>query len=152
MKRDCPKCWTKMLMTAGLAADAVGEPGNAGSKNWWVAIRAQLAHRVLSHKKKYLKVKTIVVKIILLIIIWLVQITVVTEWLEIGIGKLQHMQQLNQLLSSCAKLFWFVRTAGLSTLTMEYMVCLTTSGISVKCVAHTFQLAISVLEYMLLIV
>ena len=53
-------------------------------------------------------------------------------------GKLQHMQQLNQLHSSCAKLFWFVRTAGLSTLTMEYIVCSTTSGISVKCVARAF--------------
>ena len=67
-------------------------------------------------------------------------------------GKLQCLQQLNQLYSSCAKLFWFVPTVGLSTLTMEYMVFSTTSGISVKCVACTFQLAISVLEYMLLIV
>ena len=67
-------------------------------------------------------------------------------------GKLQCMQQLNLLHSSCAKLFWFVHTVGLSTLTMEYIVCLTTSGISVKCVAHAFWLAISVLEYMLLIV
>ena len=67
-------------------------------------------------------------------------------------GKLQQTQQLNLLHSSYAKLFWFVRTVGLSTLTMEYMVCSTTSGISVKCVAHTFQLAISVLEYVLLIV
>ena len=65
-------------------------------------------------------------------------------------GKLQHTQQLNQLLSSCAKLFWFVRTMGLSTLTLEYIVCSITSGISVKCVARAFQLAISVLEYMLL--
>ena len=53
-------------------------------------------------------------------------------------GKLQHMQQLNQLLSSCAKLFWFVHTVGLSTLTTEYIVCSITSGISVKCVAHAF--------------
>ena len=67
-------------------------------------------------------------------------------------GKLQCMQQLNWLHSSCAKLFWFVHTVGLSTLTMEYIVCSTTSGISVKCVARTFQLAISVLEYVLLIV
>ena len=67
-------------------------------------------------------------------------------------GKLQHTQQLNQLLSSCAKLFWFVRTAGLNTLTTEYIVCSITSGISVKCVACTFWLAISVLEYVLLIV
>ena len=67
-------------------------------------------------------------------------------------GKLQHMQQLNQLLSSCTKLFWFVRTAGLSKLIMEYIVCSITSGISVKCVACAFWLAISVLEYMLLIV
>ena len=67
-------------------------------------------------------------------------------------GKLQHTQQLNQLLSSCAKLFWFVHTAGLSTLTTEYIVCSITSGISVKCVARTFRLAISVLEYVLLIV
>ena len=67
-------------------------------------------------------------------------------------GKLQHMQQLNQLLSSCAKLFWFVHTAGLSTLTAEYIVCSFTSSISVKCVACAFQLAISVLEYVLLIV
>ena len=67
-------------------------------------------------------------------------------------GKLQCMQQLNWLHSSCAKLFWFVHTAGLSTLTMEYIVCSTTSGISVKCVARAFQLAISVLEYVLLIV
>ena len=67
--------------------------------------------------------------------------------------KLQCMLQLNWLHSSCAKLFWFVQTvAGLSTLTMEYMVCSSTSGISFKCVAHTFQLAISILEYMLLIV
>ena len=35
---------------------------------------------------------------------------------------------------------------------MEYIVCSTTSGISVKCVAHAFQLTISVLEYMFLIV
>ena len=35
---------------------------------------------------------------------------------------------------------------------MEYIVRSTTSGISVKCVARTFQLAISVLEYVLLIV
>ena len=35
---------------------------------------------------------------------------------------------------------------------MEYTVCSTTSDISVKCVARTFQLAISVLKYMLLIV
>ena len=35
---------------------------------------------------------------------------------------------------------------------MEYIVHSTTSGISVKCVARAFQLAISVLEYMLLIV
>ena len=35
---------------------------------------------------------------------------------------------------------------------MEYIVHSTTSGISVKCVAHAFQLAISVLEYVLLIV
>ena len=67
-------------------------------------------------------------------------------------GKLQHMQQLNWLHSSCTKLFWFVRTVGLSTLTMEYIVCLTTNGISVKCVARAFQLAISVLEYVLFIV
>ena len=67
-------------------------------------------------------------------------------------GKLQHTQQLNQLLSSCAKLFWFVHTAGLSTLTTEYIVCSITSGISVKCVACAFWLAISVLEYVLLIV
>ena len=67
-------------------------------------------------------------------------------------GKLQCMQQLNRLYSCCAKLFWFVYTAGLSTLTMEYIVCSNTSGISVKCVAHTFQLAISMLEYVLLIV
>ena len=67
-------------------------------------------------------------------------------------GKFQHMQQLNWLLSSCTNLFWFVSTAGLSTLTTEYMVCSITSGISVKCVARTFWLAISVLEYVLLIV
>ena len=67
-------------------------------------------------------------------------------------GKLQHTQQLNQLHSSCTKLFWFVHTAGLSILTMQYIVSSTTSGISVKCVAHTFQLAISVLEYVLFIV
>ena len=67
-------------------------------------------------------------------------------------GKLQHTQQLNQLHSSCAKLFWFVCTAGLSTLTMEYIVCSTTIGISVKCVACAFQLAISALEYVLLII
>ena len=67
-------------------------------------------------------------------------------------GKLQHMQQLNWLHSSCTMLFWFVHTVGLRTLTMEYTVCSTTSGISVKCVARTFQLATSVLEYMLLIV
>ena len=67
-------------------------------------------------------------------------------------GKLQCTQQLNWLYSSCAKLFWFVHTTGLSTLTMEYIVYSTTSGISVKCVARTFQLAISVLEYVLLIV
>ena len=35
---------------------------------------------------------------------------------------------------------------------MDYIVCSITSGISVKCVAHTFWLAISVLEYVLLIV
>ena len=67
-------------------------------------------------------------------------------------GKLQRMQQLNQLHSSCAKLFWFVHTAGLSTLTMKYIVCSTTSGISVKCLACAFHLAISVLEYVLLII
>ena len=67
-------------------------------------------------------------------------------------GKLQHTQQLTWLLSSCPKLFWFVHTAGLSTLTMEYIVCSITSGMSIKCVACTFQLATSVLEYMLLIV
>ena len=67
-------------------------------------------------------------------------------------GKLQHTQQLNRLHSRCAKLFWFVHTVGQSILTMEYIVRSTTSGISVKCVAHAFQLAISVLEYMLLIV
>ena len=67
-------------------------------------------------------------------------------------GKFQHTQQLNQLHSSCAKLFWFVHTGGLSTLITEYMVCSITSGISVKCVARAFRLAISVLEYMLLIV
>ena len=67
-------------------------------------------------------------------------------------GKLQHTQQLNQLLSSCAKLFWFVRTVGLSTLTMEHIICSITSGISFKCIAHAFWLAISVLEYVLLIV
>ena len=67
-------------------------------------------------------------------------------------GKLQCMQKLNWLYSSCKKLLWFVHNVGLSTLTIEYIVCLTTSGISVKFVAHTFQLAISVLEYMLLIV
>ena len=67
-------------------------------------------------------------------------------------GKLQCTQQLNWLHSSCIKLFWFVYTAGLSTLTSEYIVCSTTSGISVKCVARTFQMAISVLEYVLLIV
>ena len=67
-------------------------------------------------------------------------------------GKLQRMKQLNWLHSSCTKLFWFVHTAGLSTLTMEYIVRSTTSGISVKCVAHAFQLTISVLEYVLLIV
>ena len=61
------------------------------------------------------------------------------------------VQQLNWLHSSCTKLFWFVHTAGLSTLTMEYIVCSTTSGISVKCVARAFQLAISVLDYVLLI-
>ena len=66
--------------------------------------------------------------------------------------KLQHTQQLNRLLSSCAKLFWFVRIVGLSTLTTEYIVCSITSGISVKCVARAFCLAISVLEYVLLIV
>ena len=66
--------------------------------------------------------------------------------------NLQCMQQLNWLHSSCAKLFWFIYTAGLSILTMEYTVCSTTSSISVKCVARTFQLAISVLEYVLLIV
>ena len=53
-------------------------------------------------------------------------------------GKLKCMQQLNQLHSSCAKLFWFVHTADLSTLTIEYIVCSTTSGISVKCVARAF--------------
>ena len=67
-------------------------------------------------------------------------------------GKLQCTQQLNWLHSNCAKLFWFVHTAGLSILTMEYIVCSTTSGISVKCVAYAFQLVISVLEYVLLIV
>ena len=67
-------------------------------------------------------------------------------------GKFQYIQQLNRLHSSCAKLFWFVCTVGLSTLTMEYIVCSTNSGISVKCVAYAFQLAISVLEYVLLIV
>ena len=67
-------------------------------------------------------------------------------------GKLQRTQQLNWLHSSCAKLFWFVCTVGLCTLTMEYIVCSTTSGISVKCVARAFQLAISVLEYVVLIV
>ena len=67
-------------------------------------------------------------------------------------GKLQCMQQLNWLHSSYVKLFWFVCTVGLSTLTMEYMVCSTTSSISVKCVAYTFKLAISVLKYVLLIV
>ena len=67
-------------------------------------------------------------------------------------GKFQHTQQLNQLLSSCTKLFWFVHTVGLSTLTTEYIVCSITSGISVKCAACAFWLAISVLEYMLLIV
>ena len=67
-------------------------------------------------------------------------------------GKLQCMQQLDLLHSSCAKMFWLVHTAGLSTLTMEYIVRSTTSGIGVKCVARAFQLAISVLEYMLLIV
>ena len=61
-------------------------------------------------------------------------------------GKLQCMQQLNWLHSSCAKLSWFVHTVGLSTLTIEYIVCSITSGISVKYVACTFQLAISVLE------
>ena len=66
-------------------------------------------------------------------------------------GKLQRMQQLNWLHSSYAKLFWFVHTASLSTLTMDYIVCSTTSGISVKCVAGAFQLAINVLEYVLLI-
>ena len=68
------------------------------------------------------------------------------------VGKLQCIQQLNPLHSSCAKLFWFVHTAGLSILTTEYIVCSTTSGISVKCVARTFHLAISILEYVLLIV
>ena len=67
-------------------------------------------------------------------------------------GKLQCMQQLNWLHSSCAKLFWFVCTVGLSTLIMEYIVCSTTSGISVKCVACALHLAINVLEYGLLIV
>ena len=67
-------------------------------------------------------------------------------------GKLHYTQQLNQLLSSCAKLFWFVHTTGLSTLTTEYIVCSITSGISVKCVACAFWLPISVLEYVLLIV
>ena len=33
MKRDCPKHRMKMLMMAGLAADAVKDPGNARSKN-----------------------------------------------------------------------------------------------------------------------
>ena len=33
MKRDCPKRQNKMLMIAGLAADAAEEPGDAGSKN-----------------------------------------------------------------------------------------------------------------------
>ena len=33
MKRDCPKRQNKTLMIARLAADAVKEPGNAGSKN-----------------------------------------------------------------------------------------------------------------------
>ena len=35
---------------------------------------------------------------------------------------------------------------------MEYIVCSIISGISVKCVACAFRLAISVLEYVLLIV
>ena len=33
MKRDCPKRQIKILMMAGLEADAVKEPGNAGLKN-----------------------------------------------------------------------------------------------------------------------
>ena len=33
MKRDCPKPQNKTLMTAKLAADAVEELGDAGSKN-----------------------------------------------------------------------------------------------------------------------
>ena len=33
VKRDCPKCQNKMLMMARLAADAVKEPGDIGSKN-----------------------------------------------------------------------------------------------------------------------
>ena len=151
MKWDYPKCWMKMLMMAGLAANAAEEPGNAGLKNWRVAIYAQLVHRVLSYKMS-LKVNTTVVQAMLLILVWLVQVTVVMEWLGTSVGKFQCMQQLNWLHSSCTKLFWFVRTVGLSTLTMEYIVCSTTSGISVKCVAQAFQLAISMLEYVLLII
>ena len=33
MKKDCPKHQMKMLMMAGLAANAAKGPGNAGSKN-----------------------------------------------------------------------------------------------------------------------
>ena len=95
---------------------------------------------------------TTVVQIVLFILVWFVQMTVVMECLGTSVGKFRHTQQLNQLLSSCAKLFWFFPTAGLSTLTMEYMVCSITSGISVKCVACAFLQAISVLEYVLLIV
>ena len=33
MKKDCPKCQMKMLMTAGLSANASEGSGDAGSKN-----------------------------------------------------------------------------------------------------------------------
>ena len=61
-----------------------------------MAIRAQLAHRVLSHKMS-LKVNTTVVQAVLLVPVWLVQVTVVMERLGTGVGKLQRMQQLNWL-------------------------------------------------------
>ena len=68
----------KMLMMARLAANAAEEPGDAGSKNWQVAICGQLARRVLSHKMS-LKVNTTVVQAMLLVPVWLVQVTVVVE-------------------------------------------------------------------------
>ena len=68
----------KMLMMAGLAANAAKEPGNAGSKNRQVVICVQLARRVLSHKMS-LKVNTTVMQAMLLVPVWLVQVTVVME-------------------------------------------------------------------------